>query len=81
MKGVLKSSVYAQCLLQTDRHTSEAKGTRIELAIGDRLRLQCYVHVYIPMQDQPLLRLLRGYNKVDHTLHCKDCLHHPGSSE
>ena len=37
--------------------------------------------IYIPMQDQPLLRLLRGYNKVDHTLHCKDCIHHPGSSE
>ena len=26
VKGILKNSVYAQCLLQTDRHTSDAKG-------------------------------------------------------
>ena len=29
VKGLLKSSAYAQCLLQTDRHTSEAKGAAI----------------------------------------------------
>ena len=28
VKGILKSSAYSQCLLQTDRLTSEAKGTR-----------------------------------------------------
>ena len=26
VKGILRNSVYAQCLLQTDRHTSDAKG-------------------------------------------------------
>lgn len=26
VKGMLKSSIYAKCLLETDRHTSEAKG-------------------------------------------------------
>lgn len=55
VKGILKSSTYAQCLLQADKHTSEAKGTAVFTMAHTMMKL-------CTLQGQPLLQHSRGYD-------------------